>query len=105
MTRSIAVAAIQLRARDRDDFAAATEAALDAVRRCAHADVVVLPEATFPAYVLGDAPLDDAAVRDAIARLREIAADRDRQLAALAAEAEAAEPAQLTVEQQAGAAE
>ncbi|HVR45082.1 MAG TPA: carbon-nitrogen hydrolase family protein [Candidatus Binatia bacterium] len=73
MTRSIAVAAIQLRARDRDDFVAAAEAALDAVRRCAHADVVVLPEATFPAYVLGDAPLDDAAVGDAIARLREIA--------------------------------
>lgn len=73
MTRSIAVAAIQLRARDRDDFAAAADAALDAVRRCARADVVVLPEATFPAYVLGDAPLDDAAAGDAIARLREIA--------------------------------
>jgi len=40
-----------------------------------------------------------------VARLREIAADRDRQLAALAAEAAAAEPAQIEVEQQAGAAE
>ncbi|HEY6327198.1 MAG TPA: carbon-nitrogen hydrolase family protein [Candidatus Cybelea sp.] len=73
MTRSIAVAAVQLRARDRNDFAAAQEAAFDAVRRCSHADVVVLPEATFPAYVLGDAPLDDAALSNAIAGLREIA--------------------------------
>ncbi|HEV2188866.1 MAG TPA: DNA-directed RNA polymerase subunit beta' [Stellaceae bacterium] len=41
-----------------------------------------------------------------IARLREIAADRDRELAAIAAEAEAAEPAQIEAEQpQAGAAE
>jgi len=40
-----------------------------------------------------------------VARLREIAADRDRQLAALAAEAAAAEPAQIEVEQQAGVAE
>jgi len=41
-----------------------------------------------------------------IARLREIAADRDRELAALAAAAEAAEPAQIEAEQpQAGAAE
>jgi len=40
-----------------------------------------------------------------VARLREIAAERDRHLAALAAEAEAAEPAQIGVEQQAGAAE
>jgi DNA-directed RNA polymerase subunit beta' len=42
-----------------------------------------------------------------IARLREVAADRDRQLAAIAAEAEAsaAEPAQIEAEQQAGAAE
>jgi DNA-directed RNA polymerase subunit beta' len=38
-----------------------------------------------------------------VARLREVAADRDRQLAAIAAEAEA--PAQIEVEQQAGAAE
>jgi predicted amidohydrolase len=73
MTRSIAVAAVQLRARDRDDFAAAAETAFDAVRQCSHADVVVLPEGTFPAYVLGDAPLDDAALSDAVARLSEIA--------------------------------
>jgi predicted amidohydrolase len=73
MTRSIAVAAVQLRACDRSDCAAALESALDAVRRSAHADVVVLPEGTFPAYVLGDAPVDEAAVRDAIARLGDIA--------------------------------
>jgi predicted amidohydrolase len=73
MTRSIAVAAVQLRAHGRNDFAAAAETALAAVRRCSHADVVVLPEATFPAYVLGDAPLDDATVTDAMERLREIA--------------------------------
>jgi DNA-directed RNA polymerase subunit beta' len=40
-----------------------------------------------------------------VARMREVAAERDRQLAAIAAEAEAAEPAQIEVEQQAGAAE
>ncbi len=73
MTRSIAVAAVQLRAHDRGDFAGALETAIDAVRGCSRADVVVLPEATFPAYVLGDAPLDDAALAEALARLREVA--------------------------------
>ncbi len=73
MTRSIAVAAVQLRAHDRADSAAALETALDAVRRCSRADVVVLPEATFPAYLLGDAPLDDTALANALARLGEIA--------------------------------
>jgi predicted amidohydrolase len=33
----------------------------------------VLPEATFPAYVLGSAPLDEAAIEQALHRLREIA--------------------------------
>ncbi len=73
MTRSIAVAAIQLRAHDRNDFATALENVLHAVRECSHADLVVLPEATFPAYVLEGAPIDYAAVDDAISRLREIA--------------------------------
>lgn len=73
MTRSIAVAAVQLRAHDRTDFGRALESTLDAVRECLRADIVVLPEGTFPAYVLGDAPVDEAAVNDAIARLCEIA--------------------------------
>jgi len=73
MTRSIAVAAVQLRARDRNDFDGALHSALEAVRRCSHADVVVLPEATFPAYVLGDASFDEARVNEALEQLREIA--------------------------------
>jgi predicted amidohydrolase len=73
MTRSIAVTAVQLRARDRNDFEEAARSALEAVRRCSNADVVVLPEATFPAYVLGDEPLDEARIDDAIDQLREAA--------------------------------
>ncbi len=74
MTRSIAVAALQLRAHDRSDFPGSLDSILDALRRSAReADLVVLPEGTFPAYVLGDEPFDEAAVEDAIERVREIA--------------------------------
>jgi predicted amidohydrolase len=74
VTRSIAVAALQLRAGDRGDFPGGLESTLDALRRAAkEADLVVLPEATFPAYVLGNEPLDDGAIEGAIERVREIA--------------------------------
>ena len=36
-------------------------------------DLLVLPEGTFPAYVLGDAHVDDAAIEQALNRLRAIA--------------------------------
>jgi predicted amidohydrolase len=76
MTRSIRAAALQLRARDRSDFARSLESSLDAAQQaCARADLIVLPEGTFPAYVLGEAPLDDSAVSHALDRLTDIAKD------------------------------
>lgn len=74
MSRSIRVAAIQLEAQDRTEFADRVDAILTSVRAAAEdADLVVLPEASIPAYVLGSAPLDWASVDSAIERLREIA--------------------------------
>ncbi len=77
MTRTLRVAALQLRAHDRGSF---EQAFRDVERRvddaAADADLVVLPEGTAPAYVLGDPYIEDAAVDRAIASLREIAARR-----------------------------
>lgn len=74
MARPIRVAALQLRAHDRDDFPRVLDAIVETVARAAQrADLVVLPEATFPGYVLGDARVDDAAIGGALDRLREIA--------------------------------
>ncbi|MGC1381596.1 MAG: carbon-nitrogen hydrolase family protein [Candidatus Baltobacteraceae bacterium] len=74
MNRSIRVAAVQLLAHDRTDFALRLDEIVarvdDAARR---ADLLVLPEGTFPAYVLGAAPLDAVAVASALERLREVA--------------------------------
>jgi predicted amidohydrolase len=71
----IRIAAMQLQAHDRSDFARSLDGILDAVRAAAaNADLVVLPEATFPAYVLGEASVDGDAVAEALERLREIAA-------------------------------
>ncbi|MBV9263508.1 MAG: carbon-nitrogen hydrolase family protein [Candidatus Eremiobacteraeota bacterium] len=74
MSRSIRVAAVQLEAHDRADFADRVDAILTSVRAVAgDADLVVLPEGSFPAYVLGSAPLDWAPIEAAVERLREIA--------------------------------
>jgi len=75
MIRSIRVAAVQLRAHDRRDFARALDEIVGAAREASTgAELVVLPEATFPAYVLGDnSPADDAAIDAAIARLSALA--------------------------------
>lgn len=74
MTRSIRVAAAQLRAHDRDAFASRLDAIVDAAAAAAaSAQLVVLPEGTLPAYVLGDDPVDDAAVHAAIGRLANVA--------------------------------
>ncbi len=77
MTRALRVAALQLRAHDLGSF----EQAFRDVERlvddaAADADLVVLPEGTAPAYVLGDPHIEDAVVDRAMARLREIAARR-----------------------------
>jgi len=86
MARSIAVAALQLAAHDRADARRGLERALDAARRAAsQADLVVLPEATFPAYVLGKAPLGAHEAQDAIERLRVIASETSTVIVAGAA--------------------
>ncbi len=70
----VRVAAIQLQAHDRHDFPRRYDDILENVRIAAtQADLVVLPEGTIPAYVLGAAPLDWKAMETALERLREIA--------------------------------
>ncbi len=74
VTRTLRVAALQLAAHDRSDFESAQRSFRSAVRDVARkCDLIVLPEATLPAYVLGDDRIDDAAVTRAIDDLREIA--------------------------------
>lgn len=74
MVDCFSVTALQLRAHDCDAFAQAVDSIIEATRRAAaDADLVVLPEGTFPAYVLGGHAIDSAAVDEAIARVREIA--------------------------------
>jgi predicted amidohydrolase len=86
MARSIALAALQLAAHDRGDSRAGLERALDATRLAAlEADLVVLPEATFPAYVLGKAPLGAHEAEGAIERLRVIARETSTVIVAGAA--------------------
>jgi predicted amidohydrolase len=76
MTRFIRVAAMQLSARDRADFQSSLDGTIDSVRAAAErADLVVLPEATFPAYVLGHRPVDEEAMQTVRRRLAEIAGE------------------------------
>jgi predicted amidohydrolase len=62
-----------------DEIVARTQ---EAARR---AELVVLPEGTLPAYVLGDAQIDDQAVRIAIDRLRALARETETVIVAGAA--------------------
>lgn len=74
MTRSIRVAAVQLRAHDRAAFPSSLDSIVSAAATAAAtAQLVVLPEGTLPSYVLGDDPIDDAAVEGAIERLAQVA--------------------------------
>ncbi|HYL27436.1 MAG TPA: carbon-nitrogen hydrolase family protein [Candidatus Nitrosotalea sp.] len=74
MTRSHRVAAVQLRAHDRSAFVHALDGIIREARCAAEeADLVVLPEATFPAYVIGRSPVEEAPIAHALDRLREIA--------------------------------
>ncbi|HTX60545.1 MAG TPA: carbon-nitrogen hydrolase family protein [Verrucomicrobiae bacterium] len=74
MTRSIRVAAVQLRAHDHAGFAGALPGILEAAAEAANgAELVVLPEGTLPAYVLGEARVDSAAVESALARFAQLA--------------------------------
>jgi predicted amidohydrolase len=76
MRRSVRVALLQLRAHDRADFGPAHGSIVDAVAEATTgAELVVLPEGTFPAYVLGDsaADPDEAIVSAALERLCNLA--------------------------------
>ncbi len=77
MIRSLRIAALQLRAHDRADFSALGDRLLAAVDEAAReCDLLVLPEATFPAYVLGDDRVDDTAIEQSLASLARIARER-----------------------------
>jgi predicted amidohydrolase len=68
------IAALQLSAHNREHFDRALGPLLDRVAAAAAgSDLLVLPEGTFPAYVLGDARLENAAPQAAIDRIRDIA--------------------------------
>lgn len=70
----IRLAALQLRAHDRADYERLRASIIERVERAARGhDLLVLPEGTFPAYVLGDAAIDDRLVADAVAELARIA--------------------------------
>jgi predicted amidohydrolase len=70
----IRLAALQLRAHDRSDY---ERLRVSLVERIEHAaidhDLLVLPEGTFPAYVLGDDAIDERLVVGVIDRLAEVA--------------------------------
>jgi len=76
MRRSIRVAAVQLPAHDRADFARLGERIVRTVEDATNgAEMVVLPEGTFPAYVLGDSTEadDESMVGAALERLCNLA--------------------------------
>ncbi len=74
MTKTLRVAALQLGAHDRADFETAELSFRTEIARAAREhDLLVLPEGTLPAYVLGDDRVDDEAVARALDRLQSIA--------------------------------
>jgi len=76
MARRITVASLQLRAHDREAFTDYRPALLDRIATACSEDVdlLVVPESTFPSYVLGDADVDDGEVERAVLELQSIAA-------------------------------
>jgi predicted amidohydrolase len=74
MIDRIRVAAVQLQAHDRMAFIHSLDRTMAEIRRAASQnDLVVLPEATFPAYVLGSTRIDETLVTRALDSVREIA--------------------------------
>jgi predicted amidohydrolase len=74
MVSSIRATAMQLQAHAARDFPARLDRIVAQVRRAAlDSDLVVLPEGTFPGYVLGRASVDENAVAAALLRLRDVA--------------------------------
>ena len=67
MSEPIRVAALQLRAHDRTDFPGTLDVIARVTRDAATtADLVVLPEGTFPAYVIGQTPINADEVQRAV---------------------------------------
>ncbi|HEY5339426.1 MAG TPA: carbon-nitrogen hydrolase family protein, partial [Candidatus Aquilonibacter sp.] len=76
MSRTLRIAALQLRAHDRADFAQRLPALTKVIAETAREhDLVVLPEGTMPAYVLGDDRVDDGLLARAAETLAAIARD------------------------------
>ena len=76
MKRTLRVAALQLRAHDRAAFTDRRLSILTAIEKAAaDADLLILPEATVPAYVLGDDAIDESAVAAMLHDVRALAAD------------------------------
>lgn len=76
MSRSLRIGALQMRAHDRSDFSRVSDEMLEQIAHAAHdLDLLVVPEGTIPAYVLGSADIDDRATDQAVTRIQEIAAD------------------------------
>jgi predicted amidohydrolase len=74
VSSTLRIGALQLRAHDRAQFSVRLAEINASVRAAAAGlDLLVLPEATFPAYVLGDAAIDDATVNAALESLRQVA--------------------------------
>jgi hypothetical protein len=73
--RKIPVACVQTRAADREAFDGAWPAVLAALERAARggAALIVLPEGTVPAYVLGEEPVDEGQLDAARLRVSRIA--------------------------------
>jgi predicted amidohydrolase len=70
----IRIAALQLRAHDRNDYEGLRDSLFERIDRAAHEqDLLVLPEGTFPAYVLGDGSIDERLVVNVSAELSRIA--------------------------------
>jgi predicted amidohydrolase len=86
VARLLRIAALQLHAHDRSAFAENTASLLGRVDAAAREhDLVVLPEATLPAYVLGNEAIDDRAVTAVLSEIQGIAARNRRVIVAGAA--------------------
>lgn len=73
----IRLAALQLRAHDRDDYERLRASLFERIERAAQdCDLLVLPEGTFPAYVLGDSSVDERLVGSATAEFSRIAREK-----------------------------
>jgi predicted amidohydrolase len=74
VSRTLRLAALQLRAHDRSTYESLRSSLFDRIARAAaQRDLLVLPEGTFPAYVLGGDAVDERLLADARDRLAYIA--------------------------------